>query len=44
MSKFERRIAHNGSRIQIWDKKAGGNWDRFVDRDDYREQYGPYAW
>lgn len=40
---FDRKIIRSGSRVQIWDKKANGNWELTIDRDDYREQYGPYA-
>lgn len=44
MSEFERRIVRNGSRMQIWERRGGRDWELLVDRDEHRDQYGPYAW
>lgn len=43
MAHFDRKVVRSGNRFQIWLKVAGGNWSLFIDRDDYHDQYGPYA-
>ncbi|MEK7601028.1 MAG: hypothetical protein AAB480_00660 [Patescibacteria group bacterium] len=42
MQHFERRVIVDGSRVQVWDRK-GGEWELLFERDEFRDQYGPYA-
>jgi hypothetical protein len=39
---FERREIRTGDRFEIWERRAGDEWTRLVDRNEFREQYGPY--
>lgn len=39
---FERRVVASPRRLQVW-WKSGGEFEKGVDVDDFREQYGPYA-
>lgn len=43
MAKFGRKVIRSGSKVQIWNRIAGGNWTLTMDFDDFHEQYGPYA-
>lgn len=39
---FERRVVVSERTFQIWERR-GGEWEKLVDNNRFRDEYGPYA-